>query len=77
MVQWLRLHASKAGGVGSVPGWGTKTLHASWHGQNRKEGGEAGIKRIFSCEKIESLLSENLSGCVHKEATFMVWITQV
>ena len=42
-----------------------------------KKGGEAGIKRIFSCEKIESLLSENLSGCVHKEATFMVWITQV
>ena len=36
MVQWLRLHASKAGDVGSVPGWGTKILHASWHGQKRK-----------------------------------------
>ena len=23
-VQWLRLRASSAGGVGSIPGWGTK-----------------------------------------------------
>ena len=38
---------------------------------------KVGIERIFSCEQTESLLSENLSGCVHKEATFMVWITQV
>ena len=31
-VQWLGLHASTAGGVGSIPGWGTKILHAVWHG---------------------------------------------
>ena len=24
MVQWLRLHTSTAGGVGSIPGWRTK-----------------------------------------------------
>ena len=50
------------------------------HGMAKKEKGKkkkAGIERIFSCEKTESLLSENLSGCVHKEATFMVWIIQV
>ena len=28
-VQWLRLHASAAGGVGSIPGWGTKIPHAT------------------------------------------------
>jgi len=27
-VQWLRLWASTAGGTGSTPGWGAKTLHA-------------------------------------------------
>ena len=45
--------------------------------KKEKGGKKAGIERIFSCEKTESLLSENLSGCVHKEATFMVWIIQV
>ena len=30
--QWLRLCASIAGGVGSIPGWGTKILHGVWHG---------------------------------------------
>ena len=30
MVQWLRLRASNAGGVGSIPGWGTKISHAAW-----------------------------------------------
>ena len=29
MAQWLRLHASTAGGTGSTPGQGTKTLHAA------------------------------------------------
>ena len=28
VVQWLRLHASTAGGTGSVPGRGVKILHA-------------------------------------------------
>ena len=29
-VQWLRLHASSAGGMGSIPGWRTKIPHATW-----------------------------------------------
>ena len=33
-VQWLRFHASNAGGMGSVPGWGP---HATWHGQKKKK----------------------------------------
>ena len=28
VVQWLRLQAFTAGGVSSIPGWGTKILHA-------------------------------------------------
>ena len=36
-VQWLRLHASNAGGTCSIPGWGTKIPHAAWHGQKKKK----------------------------------------
>ena len=36
VVQWLRLRASTAGGMGSIPGWGTKILHAVWRGQNKQ-----------------------------------------
>ena len=35
-VQWLRLHASIAGGMGSIPGGGTKILHAVQPGQKKK-----------------------------------------
>ena len=35
-VQWLTLHASTAGGVGSIPGQGTKIPQAAWCGQNKK-----------------------------------------
>ena len=36
-VQWLRLRTSTAGGTGSIPGRGTKILHAVWHGQKEKK----------------------------------------
>ena len=29
----LRLCTSKAAGVGSIPGWGTKIPHAAWYSQ--------------------------------------------
>ena len=29
VVQWLRLHSSNAGGMGSIPGQETKILHAA------------------------------------------------
>ena len=29
-IQWLKLHASNAGGAGSPPGWGIETPHAAW-----------------------------------------------
>ena len=34
-VQWLRLYAPNAVGMGSIPGWETKILHAA-HGQKKK-----------------------------------------
>ena len=34
-VQWLRLHTSSAGGLGSIPGQGTKILCAAWRGRNK------------------------------------------
>ena len=36
MVQWLRLCAPKAGGMGSIPGWRTKILHAAWCNQKKE-----------------------------------------
>ena len=28
VIQWVRLYASTAGGMGLIPGWGTKIPHA-------------------------------------------------
>ena len=33
VVQWLRLRAPTVGGMGSIPGQGTKIPHAVQHGQ--------------------------------------------
>ena len=35
MVQWLRLCASTAEGMGLISGQGTKILHAAWHDQKQ------------------------------------------
>ena len=37
VVQWLRLHTSSAGGMGSIPGRGTKILHVVQCGQKKKK----------------------------------------
>ena len=37
MVQWLRLQASNAAGVGSIPERRTKIPHAVWCGQKKKK----------------------------------------
>ena len=34
-IQWLRLCDSTARGIGSIPGQGTKILHATQSGQNK------------------------------------------
>ena len=35
--KWLRRHTSSTGGVGLILGWGTKTPHALWCSQKKKE----------------------------------------
>ena len=40
VVQWLRCHTSTAGGMGLIPGWGTKIPHDTWCGQKMGVGGE-------------------------------------
>ena len=35
--QWLRLRTCTAGGMGSIPGRGTKIPHAAWCGQKKKK----------------------------------------
>ena len=37
VVQWLRLRASQAGDMGLIPGQGTKILHASRCGKEKKK----------------------------------------
>ena len=37
VIQWLRLWAPNAGGLGSIPGQGTKIPWAIWHSQKKKE----------------------------------------
>ena len=37
VVQWLRLLAPNAGGMGPIPGQGTKIPHATWHDQKKKK----------------------------------------
>ena len=37
VVQWLGLHTSNAGGVGLIPGHGTKIQHAVWCGQKKND----------------------------------------
>ena len=36
-VQWLRLHASTAGGMDSIPDQGTKSPHGTWGNQEKKK----------------------------------------
>ena len=39
VIQWLRFYAPNAGGMGSIPGWKNKILHAT-------QGGEEILKKI-------------------------------
>ena len=64
-VQWLRLHASNAGGEGSTPGQGTKIPHATWRGQILKKiildfPGSPVVKTLrFHCRvQVQSLVGE-------------------
>ena len=51
VVQWLRLHESTAGGVGSIPGWGTKISHATQCGQKTKQNTKTNPKSTIKDKK--------------------------
>ena len=57
VVQWLRLHASNAGGMGSIPGQGTKIPHASQCGQIEKKKKEP---QLMSTLKVWSVAQETI-----------------
>ena len=73
-VQWLRLRASNADCVGSIPGQGTKIPHATWHSQRKKkerERKEKGDKKqtLMTCPNptvLTAILQVNRKnkGCV-------------
>ena len=54
-VQWLGLWASTAGGLGLIPGQGTKIPQAAWHGQKKGE------KKDFQREKSRSFSKEEVA----------------
>ena len=47
VVQWLRIHASTAGGPGSIHGRGTKILHAMQYSKKKKKS-----SKKYTCSKI-------------------------
>ena len=51
MVQWLRIRASTAKGMGLIPGQGTKTVHAVGHSQYINKEVDRSIKRPVTCIK--------------------------
>ena len=56
VVQWLRLLASSARGVGSMPGWGIKVLHATCMAKSKNK------KKIIA-ESAPPRLFHNSSSC--------------
>ena len=48
MVQWLRLQASTAWGMGLIPGQGSKILHASRPGQKKKMLQDVKVRQVCS-----------------------------
>ena len=57
MVQWIRLRAPNAGGKFSIPGQGTKILHAIGLAKNQRETNEAMELDGISSIPLQSLLA--------------------
>ena len=60
-VQWLALCASNAGGVGSIPGWGTRIPHAA-----------RGSKKNKKIKKLQALFIKGLCKINEKEKIFAI-----
>ena len=51
-VQWLRLHAFTAEGLGLIRGRGTKIPQATWHGPKKKKKKEERTAALVQVEKV-------------------------
>ena len=65
-VQWLRLPASTAGGMGSIPGEGTKILHVTQRDQKKGQRTwiDSSPKRTYKCNKHMKICSASLAAHV-------------
>ena len=57
-VQWLRLHTSNAGGVGSIPGQGSNIPHATVWQKNKKLRGNKNGQILRNKNSIQELLED-------------------
>ena len=64
-ILWLRLHASNAGGMGSIPGQGIKIPHAVQHGQEIKK--KKGFETV--CLTLSTIL---LSELMKRNSLFLL-----
>ena len=66
VVQRLKLHASTAQGTGSVPGRGTKIMHAAQHSQKKKKDAETRTDGVpLSQRSMSSSLIPTPNGSAH------------
>ena len=57
VVQWLRLHTSREGYTGSIPGQGTEIPHAAWYSPSPSE-------RVKCCPYSYDMVFEHACGNV-------------
>ena len=67
MVQWLRLHASTAGGTGSIPGWERSCLPCGTAKKKKEK------KRIFK-DKSTQIIKVWLNEYLQREHTHVTTI---
>ena len=49
--QWLRRHASNVGGMGSIPGQGTKIPHAMWPKKKKKKKSHFDLRKFLGTKR--------------------------
>ena len=73
-VQWLRLCASNAGDMGSIPGWGTKIPHAAQGSQSEKKKKVQENQRMWaSGESNLKTSSSNSCHCTVVQSCSTLW----
>ena len=68
VVQWLRLQAPNAGGLGSIPSWGTKIPHAA-SCDHKKKKKESFFSSIKGAQNFQPLKRKRSKSCNFHLAT--------